>query len=119
MTRALSVEDRMSVDKRSLRKQNISTVVFSFVLVGCITIVLLLSYNSRERIQDFALDQLRHDTEKRALALSYFYSERRNDLKSLAEQRALSTFSKTRPSECPCSMGSGTAFSSYPGKWKS
>jgi two-component system, cell cycle sensor histidine kinase and response regulator CckA len=82
----------MTPDRRSLRKQNVSTVLFSLALIGCIIILLFLTYTSQQRIQDFALEQLRQDAEKRAMAVSYFYSERRNDLSSLAEQRALSTF---------------------------
>jgi PAS domain S-box-containing protein len=86
----------MSTDERLLRKQNISTVLFSLGLIGCITILLLITYSSQQRIQDFALDQLRQDAEKRAGAVSYFYLERRNDLNSLAEQRTLSTYFENR-----------------------
>jgi two-component system, cell cycle sensor histidine kinase and response regulator CckA len=82
----------VTLDKRSLRKQNVYTVLFSLALIGCIIILLFLTYTSQQRIQDFALEQLRQDSEKRATAVSYFYSERRNDLSSLADQRALSTF---------------------------
>ena len=87
---------KMNVDKDLLRKQNFSTILFSFALIGCITFLLLVTYISQKRIQDFALDQLRQDAEKRAEAVSYFYLERRNDLKSLAEHRALSTFFENR-----------------------
>jgi PAS domain S-box-containing protein len=86
----------MSIDKDLLRKQNFSTVLFSFALIGCITFLLLVTYTSQKRIQAFALDQLRQDAEKRAEAVSYFYLERRNDLKSLAERRALSIFFENR-----------------------
>ncbi|MEN6440007.1 MAG: ATP-binding protein [Syntrophobacter sp.] len=82
----------MKTDERLLRKQNVSMVLFSLALIGCITILLYIAYSSQQRIQTFALDQLRQDAEKRAGAVSYFYLERRNDLNSLAEQRALSTF---------------------------
>jgi PAS domain S-box-containing protein len=82
----------MTVDRNLLRQQNISTVLISLALIGCIAILLFVTYTSQSRIQDFALDQLRQDTEKRAGAVSYFFQERRSDLESLAEQRALSTF---------------------------
>jgi len=82
----------MRTDERLLHKQNTSMVLFSLALIGCITILLFVAYSSQQRIQTFALDQLRQDAEKRAGAVSYFYLERCNDLNSLAEQRALSTF---------------------------
>lgn len=82
----------MKTDERLLRKQNVSMVFFSLALIGCITIFLYVAYSSQHRAQNIALDQLRQDAEKRAGAISYFYLERRNDLNSLAEQRALSTF---------------------------
>ena len=82
----------MNANRRLLRKQNISAVLFSLGLIGCISVLLFVTYTSQKRIEDFALDQLRQGAEKRAEAGSYFYLERRNDLKSLAELRALFTF---------------------------
>jgi PAS domain S-box-containing protein len=81
------------VDNRNrLRKQNLSMILVSLSLIGCIAVLLYMTYTSQLSIEGFALDQLRQDAEKRAGAVSYFYMERRNDLTSLAEQRSLSTF---------------------------
>lgn len=82
----------MNPDRNVLRTQNLSTVLISLALIGCIALLLYLTYTSQIRIQNFALDQLRQDSEKRAEAVSYFYMERRNDLRSLAEQQAISNF---------------------------
>ncbi|MBW1717694.1 MAG: hypothetical protein JRJ77_18090 [Deltaproteobacteria bacterium] len=50
------------------------------------------NYRSQVKLQESALDHLREDTEKRSMAVSYFCSERKNDLNSLASNRAISAF---------------------------
>ena len=82
----------MVVNRNRLRKQNFSMILVSLLLIGCIAVLLYVTYTSQMSIEGFALDQLRQDAEKRSGAVSYFYMERRNDLKSLAEQRSLLTF---------------------------
>ncbi|MHC1742653.1 MAG: PAS domain-containing protein [Syntrophobacteraceae bacterium] len=86
------IEEHMDADRSLLRTQNTSLVLISFALIGCIAALLYLTFTSQMRIQNFALEQLRLDAEKRAGAFSYFFMERRNDLKSLVEQRELSQF---------------------------
>lgn len=51
--------------------------------------LLMANYFSRVEIQETALELIRQDTEKRAIALSYFFSERKNDLKDLSKSRGL------------------------------
>jgi PAS domain S-box-containing protein len=75
-----------------IRRQNILMVLVSLALISGIALLLYLTYTSQIRIQNYILDQLRHDVEKRAEAVSYFYMERRNDLRSLAEQHVFSNF---------------------------
>ena len=74
------------------RKWNLATIGISFVLVGFIGFLVLKNYHSRVELQQYALEEIRYDLEKRGTAVSYFYSERRNDLKDLAESRELSIF---------------------------
>ena len=50
------------------------------------------NYRSQVKLQESALDHLREDTEKRSMAVSYFCSERKNDLNSHASNRAISAF---------------------------
>ncbi|MEW6377111.1 MAG: ATP-binding protein [Thermodesulfobacteriota bacterium] len=73
-------------------KWNLATMGVSVVLVGFIAFLVGKNYLSQLELQEFALEQLRQDLEKRATALSYFYFERRNDLKNLAESREISIF---------------------------
>jgi hypothetical protein len=74
------------------RKWNLATIGVGVVLVGFIGFLVGKNYLSQLELQEFALEQLRQDLDKRATAMSYFYSERRNDLKNLAGSRELSIF---------------------------
>ncbi len=71
---------------------NFATIIVSVVLVGFIASLVVKNYLSQLELQGYALEQLKQDIEKRATAVSYFYSERRNDLKNLAESREISIF---------------------------
>jgi len=74
------------------KRRNFALVVVSVALVTYIGFLLGANYLSQLELQESALEQLRQDTEKRATAVSYFYSERKNDLKDLAASREISIF---------------------------
>ncbi len=74
------------------RKGYLAVVSAFLLLLGFIGFLVLINHRSQRKIQGFALTQLRQDAEKRAIALGYFFSERKYDLKNLAEQ--ILTFSR-------------------------
>ena len=76
----------------------------SVLLIIFIGFLVVENYRSERKLRNSALAQIKMDIEKRAMALSYFFSERKNDLKDLVESRSLSSFLKIRRSGCQCSM---------------
>ncbi len=76
----------------SQKKWSFITALIGVALIGCIGFLLISNYRSQVQLQKHALEQLDHDAERRATAVGYFYSERRNDIKHLLEHRAISAF---------------------------
>ncbi len=75
-----------------LKKQNLAVIVIGAVLVGYIAFLLMANYYSKIELQKSGLERMRHHTEKHAVAVSYYISERKNDLKNLTEDRRFSAF---------------------------
>jgi PAS domain S-box-containing protein len=83
----------MQADQASREKRiKLAGIVSVFLLIGLICILLWENYASQVTLHGSALNQLGYDTEKLATAASYFYSERKDDLKDLAKGRELSIF---------------------------
>jgi PAS domain S-box-containing protein len=80
----------------SKRNWNLTTAIISLVLVSYIAFLLVTNYFAQVKLRETALEQLQHDAEKRATAVSYFYSERKSDLRGLASNRAISAFFENR-----------------------
>lgn len=78
------------------KKLNLITVIITVALISCIAFLLVSNYRSQIRLREYTMQKMVRDTEERARAVSYFYSERRNDLKNLSEHRAISTFFENR-----------------------
>lgn len=74
------------------KKHNLITAVIGVGLIGCIVFLLVSNYLSQVQLQKNSIEQLVHDAEKRASAVSYFFSERKNDLQNILEHRAVSAF---------------------------
>ena len=68
----------------------------SGLLVVYLLLLLALTYVEQQTAVEADAEQVRLGMEKRASALSYFYSVRRDDLSALAENRALTTFFSNR-----------------------
>ena len=66
--------------------------LIGFALVGYIGYLVLAQYRTQLVIQDAALKQLTSDSAKRATAVSYFFSERKDDMRELAESRELAAY---------------------------
>ncbi len=83
---------------RNIRKQalpgigNFATVVLGVVLVAYIAFLLITNYVSQVTLRKNALVQLKQGLEERSTAVSYFFTERKNDLRNLEESRTVSVF---------------------------
>lgn len=76
----------------SRRNWNLTAAVVGVLLVAYIGFLLGANYLYQVELQKATLEQLVQDNEKRATAASYFYSERKNDLRDLASNRAIAIF---------------------------
>lgn len=65
-------------------------------LVAYVLLLLGLSYVSQQNLRQASHNALLFNIEKRASAVSYFHSERRHDITTLAKDRALSVFFSNR-----------------------
>ncbi len=74
----------------------IAAFSIGLVLAGYIAYLVVAQYRSQLALQHIALQQLTYDSETRATAISYFYSEREDDLRHLAESRELTAFFENR-----------------------
>ncbi len=89
-------DQRMNSNRKPLRKQHLTAGIVGLALIACIGMLLMANYSAQVRIQSYALERLRLACEKRAGAISYFYTERKEDLKWLAGQRAVTNFFENR-----------------------
>jgi two-component system, cell cycle sensor histidine kinase and response regulator CckA len=66
--------------------------LIGLALAGYIGYLVLIQYRTQLVLQDNALKQLTSDSAKRATAVSYFFSERKDDLRDLAQSREISAY---------------------------
>jgi PAS domain S-box-containing protein len=93
MMGSISESETMKLVRTSLKRRwDLTVIVASLVLVGFIGFLVVENYLSQLELQGYTLEQLRQDTEKRATAVTYFSSERKNDLRNLALGREISIF---------------------------
>ena len=76
--------------------QNSATIILCVILVGYISFMLINTYMSQTDLYKNRLGDLKHDVEKHATVTSYFFSERKNDLRNLSKSRELSVFFENR-----------------------
>jgi PAS domain S-box-containing protein len=74
------------------RKRPLAPLLVGSVLGIFLALLIGKSYSDQVELQRLTLKNLRQDLEKRATAVSYFFAERRNDLKNLATSRELLMF---------------------------
>jgi hypothetical protein len=73
--------------------QGLTTILFFVVaLVVYLSFLLLSNFNALRDLRTRTLEQLQQETIKRATALSYYFAERKNDLKALSESRVMSAY---------------------------
>ncbi len=58
----------------------------------CFSVLLVKVYRAQADLHDSVLKSFKQDLEKHAAGLSYFYAERKNDLKNLPAKREISIF---------------------------
>ena len=58
----------------------------------CFSLLLVKVYRTQIELRESVLKNFKQDLEKHAAGLSYFYSERKNDLKNLPAKREISIF---------------------------
>jgi two-component system, cell cycle sensor histidine kinase and response regulator CckA len=66
--------------------------LIGLTLVGYIGFLVLNQYRTQLDIQKSALKQLSSDSARRATAVSYFFSERKDDLRELGQSREISAY---------------------------
>jgi len=72
--------------------RRLAVIILSLALVGYLGFLLTDLYRSRSDLQRAARAQLIQVSEKHALAVGYFFSERADDMLALAENRELSAY---------------------------
>ena len=72
--------------------RRLAVIICSLALVGYLGFLLTNLYRSRSEIQGAVREQILQDTEKHALAIGYFFSERSDDMLALAENSDLSAY---------------------------
>jgi PAS domain S-box-containing protein len=76
----------------ALRGTYLTMVAAGVLLFSCLGTLLLKTYRTQIEIQVSILNNFKQDVAKQAAALSYFYAERKNDLKNLPAKREITIF---------------------------
>jgi signal transduction histidine kinase len=83
----------MQPDRTLLKKRTtLAGIVLGLLLTVLIIFLLRANYIALTKLHASALRQLIYDAERLAISTSYFYSERKDDLKEIAESREISMF---------------------------
>jgi PAS domain S-box-containing protein len=77
---------------RNFPVQAVAAVGTILLVLGYVCFLLLTNYWSQVDLQKNLLKQMRQNTEKQAMALSYFFDERKDDLLYLSLSREVSSF---------------------------
>ena len=78
------------------KKGNLAMFLAGVVLLGYIVFLLCTNYVAQRDLQESAFKQLKHKIQKRATAVSNFFNDRKDDLKTLAVSREISIFFENR-----------------------
>ena len=77
---------------KSVRKRNFFLVISSGLLVGLLGFLVFSNYHSQKNLQETFYLEWRHDAESRAYNVTYFWSERRYDMKDLADSAPIKAY---------------------------
>lgn len=70
----------------------LAVAIAGIAVALCLAILLVKVYRGQSELRQSVLTNFRQDLEKHAASLSYFYAERKNDLKNLPAKREISIF---------------------------
>ena len=74
----------------------LATLMVAAALVGLMAVLLFTHYRATAELQQDLIERLHLETQSRATALDYFFSERRDDLSHLSNSRLLGAFFENR-----------------------
>ncbi len=74
----------------------LASVLAGGALIVCVSILLYANYRSSAELQTALQEQIAQDTERRIQSLEYFFAERVDDLRHLAQSREVSVFFENR-----------------------
>jgi len=77
---------------RIIKGKYIAAILTLTIVTGYIIFLIGANYVSQLRLQQSTIESLRQDLENRATAVSYFFTERDNDLLDLGQHRDISAF---------------------------
>jgi len=83
---------RIYLSKVLAGKRNLAALATCLVLFLYIGFLIISNYQSQIDLQKTALEKWSQDTEKLAMSVSYFFAERKSDLKNLSANRALAVY---------------------------
>ena len=75
-----------------MKGKYIAAVLTLTLVTGYIVFLIAANYMSLQKLQQSTIENLRQDLDNRATAVSYFLSERRNDLQDLSQDRDIKAF---------------------------
>lgn len=81
-----------SAKKWLAARLNLLGIMASIIMFCAIFFLMISNYRSGRELQKSNFEQFKADMEKQASAVSYFLAERHNDLKNMAESRAVTAF---------------------------
>lgn len=77
-------------------RSSLKVAIAVTALAVCFSLLLVKVYRAQTELRQSVLKNFKQDLEKHAAELSYFYSERRNDLKNLPAKREISIFCENK-----------------------
>jgi signal transduction histidine kinase/CheY-like chemotaxis protein len=83
----------ISVSWSFLSQKKTLVILIAFFLLACFIGLLIFSnYRGQVALQDLAIQQFQLDLEKRAVSLSYFFSERKSDQQAIVNSQIISGY---------------------------
>ena len=81
---------------KTARTYRLGIAIAVVALLAFVSFLLTTNYLSQKNLQQTLLDQFRLENETRAAAISYFFSDRHEDLRNLASSREIAVFFENR-----------------------
>ena len=86
------IMDPKPARRKLFRGTYLTVALAGVVMVVCLAILLVKTYRAQVEIRESILNNFKQDLGKHAAALSYFFAERKNELKNLPTKREISIF---------------------------